>query len=523
MMLFFQICMKSNKIIHLLRAVSLSVLASCFVGIAAPLNAAKGDAPAKPSRLVTPAELSPEQLEAYKKDRARGIRLPEKMRLSHAAHIEADPDAEYLHASDAAHEAFRDIKFGVRIHWGIYTVKGWARASWAYLDLPNARKKEYNELYKTFNPTEFNADEWMELFTRSGIRCVAITSKHHEGFSLYHTQTRVKKRLNFDDPKKITIEDCDLAYSVEETPFKRDIIKETVEAARKYNLMIDLYYSNPDFYDADFRPYAGHPGKNIPRTQEDTDRLIARHREQLRELLTRYGKIDMICLDIDGMKDLWPQLRETMKVLRKIQPDVMFRNRGIANYGDYYTPEATVPKDKQTTNMPWMVIYPLASSWAYDKNSRNYKGTHWIIWNLVDSVSKGGSFMVGIGPDTTGRFHPKAIQQLEETGQWLKTNGKAIYDTRPREIAYKEGLFRFTRTKDGTREYAFTKKWPGPTFELATLQPKPGTPAYLLGHDEPLHWEATPAGGVKVTLPAQFKDSKNRPGKHVWTFEFTVK
>ena len=111
----------------------------------------------------------------------------------------------------------------------------------------------------------------------------------------------------------------------------------------------------------------------------------------------------------------------------------MIRARGIGNYGDYYTPEGFVPGSKSNTGMPWMVIYPLARGFSYDPDASQYKGAPWIIKNIVDTSAKGGSFQVGVGPDGTGRFHPAAIQQLRETGKWLKVCGGGIYATRPAE------------------------------------------------------------------------------------------
>ncbi|MDR3094211.1 MAG: alpha-L-fucosidase, partial [Bacteroidales bacterium] len=259
--------------------------------------------------------------EKVRKDRERGIVLPpsDVHYREVKSYVEEVPDDDYIHASEAAHEAFRDIKFSIRIHWGVYSMWN-VEASWPLLNLSNEKKQEYQNLYKTFHPAEFDAQEWMDFFKRSGIQAFAFTTKHHDGFSMFHTQTRVKQRANYLDLDHV-IEPCDLAYSIEETPFKRDIVKELCDAAHKNNIKIDLYFSHPDWYDADFRPYNYHPlstpdiakhpenyynahggnkRKTIltpDRTPEETARLIARHREQLRELLTNYGKIDMICFD----------------------------------------------------------------------------------------------------------------------------------------------------------------------------------------------------------------------------------
>ena len=240
-----------------------------------------------------------------------------------------------------------------------------------------------------------------------------------------------------------------------EGPFGRDVVKELCNAGHAHHMKIDLYFSNPDWYDADFRPYAHHPVvtseaiadpkkymvQQHPRfrprlmapapTPEEMIRCQERHRQQLIEILSNYGSIDMCCLDIRLGQDYWPYMRETLKILRSIQPEVMFRNRGIGNYGDYYTPEGFVPGDPNNTNMPWMVIYPLGASFSYEGWKFLYKGTKWVIHNLIDTVAKGGNFMVGIGPDDTGWFHPEAIKELEAVGDWILVNGEGIFETRP--------------------------------------------------------------------------------------------
>src|SRR5664279_89818 len=201
----------------------------------------------------------------------------------------------------------------------------------------------------------------------------------------------------------------------------------------KRQLKIDLYFSHPNFYNADYRPYF-HPltfplAKEHPEqygdqdclktnavvvsnpTLEEENRMMAYHRQQLTELLSNYGKIDMICLDICLGRKVWSQMRQEMKDFRKIQPDVMFRARGIGNYGDYYTPEGFVPGNKENTDMPWFVIYPYGKWFSYIKNDQ-YKGSPWIISNLCDIVAKGGNFMIGIGPDGNGRFDPNVIEAI---------------------------------------------------------------------------------------------------------------
>jgi alpha-L-fucosidase len=204
-----------------------------------------------------------------------------------------------------------------------------------------------------------------------------------------------------------------LPYSIMETPFRRDIIKELRDAAHKRDIKVDLYFSHPDWYDADFRPYGEDP-LQVPSSPElygwlrgsilgqakvrldskyvmvpdptpaEVDRMVRRHRAQLTELLTNYGTID----DIHWGPNVWPQMRETILKLREIQPNVMLRNRGIGSYADYYTPERVVPSGHVTSEAPWLVIYPLGSDFSYEPDPAKHKGTDWIVHNLVDQSPK---------------------------------------------------------------------------------------------------------------------------------------
>jgi alpha-L-fucosidase len=444
-------------------------------------------------------------------DEGRDIRLPagETHLRQVASYVEAVPDADYRHASSAAYEAFRDLKFGVRVHWGLYSIWGFKKESWPFLMLDDPKREEYQRLSASWNPSGFDAEAWMRLFEGAGARFFTFTTKHHDGFSLFDTRTRVRRRVNWSGPDGRALEDCDLAYSIMETPFHRDVVGELTAAAHAHGLKIDLYFSLPDWYDADFRPYNFHPvqipdaaawapnevGKLRPKfgsqapflapdpTPAEINRMMGRLHDQLVELLTHYGRIDMIGLDQWLGPKVWPQLKATVKELRRIQPDVMLRARGIGNYGDYFTPERYVPTGKENTGMPWFVIYPLGQGFSYDSDADDYKGARWIVDTLADTIAKGGNLEIGVGPDGQGRFHPAAIQQMLEAGAWIRAHGKAIYGTRARPGAlWREGRnVRFTRSKDGRTVYAFLLQRPGRELSLSTVGMGATTRVSILG------------------------------------------
>lgn len=472
------------------------------------------------------------------------------------SYIEEVPVPQYHWASDRAVEAFKDMKFGLRIHWGIYSIYGRPGESWPFLTLPFEERQQYNHAYQTWNPHEFDADAWMNLCQESGMKMFAFTSKHHEGFSMFDTRTRVRNRANWTAAGGPKIEECDLAYSIMETPFRRDVVRELTAAAHKRNIKIDLYFSHSDWYDADFRPYGWHPlqvpssprlwgwqaaegttqefwdrmkkrmaGRlvvNVPDpTAREVRRMVERHRTQLTELLTRYGTIDMMCLDIFWGPSVWPQMRETILKLRGLQPDVMLRARGIGNYGDYYTPEGFVPASKEATKMPWFVIYPLGRSFSYESDASNYKGAHWIIHNLVDISAKGGNFMVGVGPNGLGSFHPTAVSQLKQAGQWLQVNGEGIYATRAlpgTEWAEGDNL-RFTRSKDNRTVYCFATAWPGRTLRITSLNSRRPASVEMLGRAGNLQFRRDDSQNLIISIPDAFQEPTNRPCQFAWGFK----
>ena len=438
----------------------------------------------------------------------------------------ADPD--YKHASPAAVEAWKDRKFGMRIHWGVYSVLG-VDASMPLIGADKEFHTIWFTLFQVFNPTDFDADEWAELAKRAGMKYFTFTTRHLDGFSMWDTQTKVKsiRRIAGGHGGNAAIglgptEVCDINYSMMDTLFKKDIVAAVVEAFRKRGMGVGLYFSWPDFHDPNFRWdsrsqfYDPHYSKES--APEDWQAMIGRITESLRELCTKYGKIDALEFDHSMPEEAWPDTVKIVKMVRSLQPDVLLRNRGLGAYGDFSTPEHYIPSspsDKSLGDRPWQAIEEVGRRWAYQPND-TYKPKEWFVATLVDVVAMGGNFMPGVSPMANGKFPQETIERLEYVGDWLKVNGEAIYGTRRWDV-YKEGNdIRFTRTKDSRYVYAISLKWPGEILALKSLRAREGSPVTMLGVKGDLRWRQD-KDGLVIRIPASI--AKNKPCAQAYAFK----
>ncbi len=414
---------------------------------------------------------------------------------------------------------FSDARLGMFIHWGLYAVPAgqWAgrksteRAEWIMLQ-ENLTDAEYEPLAKQFNPVKFDAKAWVAVAQAAGMKYIVVTSKHHDGFSMFDSKT---------SPYNI----------VAATPFKRDPLKELAAACQDAGIVFCVYYSIADWHYPDSPakysqrrrdpvtnkqdPRSGFHGE--PADDPDVKKYDAYMRNQVRELLTNYGPIGIVWFDGGGAfrTDDRAQVLEADRMaamIHELQPATLINNRlGVA--ADYGTPEQRIPGGK--TVEPFEVCMTLNGHWGYNRFDDKWKSPATVVRNIADIVSKGGNYLLNVGPTAEGEIPADGIRILKEVGAWTTANAAAIYGAGPTpfgaELGYedatkkdKEGKpvwhdrddWRCT-TQPGKLFFTLLN-WPGGKFALPKF-PNKITRAYLLA--DPAHTALTVEGG-SVTLPA---------------------
>ena len=310
---------------------------------------------------------------------------------------------------------FREAKFGIFIHWGPYAVLGrheWARHRY---QIPQA---EYDQYARAFNPVRFNADEWAALARGAGARYIVITSKHHDGFSIWRSKVS--------------------DYDMEITPYPGDPLKQLAEAARRHDLRLGFYHSIMDWHHPDYRPRRAWEYPKEYKEGGNNRRYADFMKEQIRELLTGYGDVAMIWFDGEWENTL-SQINaedEIYDFIRGLQPNTLINDRLYqrrpGNKADFGTPEQFVPATglRAPDGRPilWEACVTInAESWGYNKYETEFKTERDLIRMLIEVVSKGGNLLLNVGPRPDGTIQQEFVTRLEAIGRWLRVNGEAIY------------------------------------------------------------------------------------------------
>jgi alpha-L-fucosidase len=385
---------------------------------------------------------------------------------------------------------FEEAKFGMFIHWGVYSVIG--RHEWArhMFEIPQA---EYDTYARSFNPVNFNADTWVDIAKNAGARYMVITSKHHDGFSIYRSK----------------ISDYDMKI----TRYPGDPLKMLADAAARKGMRLGFYHSIMDWHNADYIPKreweapGQKPGGNI-------DRYIEFMKAQLRELLTGYGDVAVLWFDGEwehSTKEMHSD--EIYDMIRSLQPKTLINDRLYkrepGNRADYGTPEQYVPatgvRDPSGKPVLWEACVTInGDSWGYNKYETDFKTSRDLIRMLIEVVSKGGNLLLNVGPTPDGRIQDEFVTRLAAMGRWMKVNHDAIYGTTASPFARLPFFGR--ATAKGNTVYLHVFQWP-PSGELRVPGLKTRVQsAHLLA--DPSASLATRRDGddVIVTLPAAGPD-----------------
>ena len=400
---------------------------------------------------------------------------------------------------DARMAWFREAKFGLFIHWGLYSIPA---GEWQGKPVPgigewimNRAKipvREYEALAKQWNPVKFDAEAWVRLAQDAGMRYIVITSKHHDGFALYGSKA---------SPYNV----------VDATPFKRDILKELAAACAKAGMPLGFYYSQAqDWHDPNG---AGNDWDFGPDDKKDFDRYLrAKAEPQVRELLTEYGPVALVWFDTPRL--MTPERAQRFTdLVRLLQPKTLIDGR-LGAAGDYVSTGDNVIPSKVGAEA-WETPATINHTWGYKKDDHDWKSPGDVTFKLVDIVSKGGNYLLNIGPRPDGELDSAAYTRLSDIGAWMKTNGEAIYGSRMYTVFGEGAGIRFTQSKDGKTRYVFLFDFPeGGKVVLSKISAAPKSTVRMLGSGQPLRFAQT-AAGLEVNIPASAKAASS----HVWVLK----
>ena len=413
---------------------------------------------------------------------------------------------------------WREARFGMFIHWGVYSVPA---GSWDgrqiggigewIMNRAKIPVADYQRMAKQFNPVNYDPDAWVKMAKDAGMKYIVITSKHHDGFALFETKA---SKWNV----------------VDATEYGKDLLKPLAEACKKYGIKLGFYYSqaqdwnnpggsaarkvtkegwaNPDsvIIDAYTKEHNGHwdPAQEKKTFAQYIDNVAV---PQVKELLTNYG--DVAVLWWDTPTNMTDDAATKLQSLLALQPAIITNDRlKRPNFpGDHKTPEQRIPNLKDLDGSDWETCMTMNGTWGFKSYDHNYKTPETLIRNLLDIASKGGNFLLNVGPTNLGEFPQESIDILAKMGQWMKINGEAVYATK----ASPWGLFEWGRctkkeTKEGTTLYFSVFEWPADgKLEISNFKNKISS-AKLLADGKKLKTSVSKDGLLTIGLPSKAPD-----------------
>lgn len=358
--------------------------------------------------------------------------------------------AQTLFAQDTTRENrmkwWRDARFGMFIHWGVYSVPAGTynghrinRIGEWIMNRGKIPVADYQKFAKEFNPIKFNADEWVRTAKNAGMKYIVITAKHHDGFAMFKSKA---SKWNI----------------VDATPYGKDILKQMAAACKKYGMKLGFYYSqaqdwnnpggaasrkiasegwaNPDSakIDAYTAAHSGHwdPAQTTKTMSQYIDDVAV---PQVKELLTNYGNVAVLWWDTPT--NMTDEYAEKLNALLSLQPMIITNDRlKRPDFpGDYKTPEQRIPNLSELDGKDWETCMTMNETWGYKSYAHNWKSTETLVRNLIDIASKGGNYLLNVGPKADGTFPQESIDRLKQIGAWMKVNGEAIYGTKASPLA----------------------------------------------------------------------------------------
>jgi len=369
---------------------------------------------------------------------------------------------------------FTETRFGLFIHWGLYAMP--ARHEWVK-SIEKLSDEHYQRYFNQFNPTLYDPEAWAKTAWDAGMRYVVLTSKHHEGFCLWDSE--------FTD------------YKVTNTPYGRDLLKPFVEAFRKQGFRIGFYYSLIDWHHPDFTIDIHHPDRSRANVAElnqgrDMQRFAKYLQNQTRELLTRFGQIDIMWFDFSYPKreykglpgkgrDDW-ESEKLVALVRELQPEILLNNRmDLPEASDIYTPEQIQPTEWLRVKgepVVWETCQTFSGSWGYHRDEESWKSPGQLIRMLINTVACGGNLLMNVGPTARGTWDHRALNALAIYRDWMRLNSDSIYGCTQSEFEAPQDC---RLTQNGNKVYVHIFAWP---FRYLNLKGMEGKVAYAqLLHD----------------------------------------